>query len=69
MSGVLSTCRHVGGHRVASFRAHFRTPALQQKTSPFDDPIGADEQRERHGESERLDGLEVDDRLDFGVTR
>jgi hypothetical protein len=34
--------------------------------SLFDDLVGAAEQRRRHGEAERLRGLEVDGEFDFG---
>jgi hypothetical protein len=33
--------------------------------SPFDDLIGAEQQRRRDGEAERLRGLQVDDQLEL----
>jgi hypothetical protein len=44
---------------------HKQTPAPQQTALLFDYLVGAAEQRERHGEPERLGGPQVDDQLDF----
>jgi hypothetical protein len=38
---------------------------LQQTARLFDDLVGADEQRRRHVEAERLGGLQVDHQLEF----
>jgi hypothetical protein len=41
------------------------TDAPQQTASLFDRLIGAADQRQRHGDAERLRGLEIDDQLDL----
>src|SRR5260370_19953886 len=53
--------------------AHYRNDALcqsrpnaaQQNPCLFDQLVSAGEQRRRHGEPERLRGLEIDDQLDL----
>jgi hypothetical protein len=45
---------------------HNRTHAPQQVTASFDHFVGDDEQVGRHGEAQRLGGLQVDDKLEFG---
>jgi hypothetical protein len=42
------------------------TLALQQTASLFDDLVGDSEQRRRHGQTERLGGLQVDHKLVLG---
>ena len=44
---------------------HFRTLAAQQMALLFDHLVGAQQNRLRHGEAERLGGLQVYDRLEF----
>jgi hypothetical protein len=42
-----------------------RTRAVQQRTSLFDHIVGATEHQWRHGETQRLGGLEVDHQLEL----
>ena len=43
-----------------------RPNAPQQKAPLFDHLVGNSEERRRHGEAERLRGLEIDDQIEFG---
>src|SRR5262245_25487903 len=60
----------LNGTRVPGWRSRpqhqERTCAPQQTASLFDHLVGAREQRMRHGEAERLGGLEVDGELVLG---
>src|SRR5579872_5020892 len=56
--------RHSRGQSACRKRA--TSGLMQQQTASFDDRVGAEMQRHRHGETERFRGLEVDDKFEFG---
>jgi hypothetical protein len=61
-----SVRRHPPRRFVGRIRAHNGCEQPQQITKLLDHLVGACEQRGRDGEAERLRGLDIDDKLEFG---
>jgi hypothetical protein len=54
-------CRHRAALPRTAVVGQVQTPAPQQQHHLFDDLVGASKKQLRHGDTERLGGLEVDD--------
>jgi hypothetical protein len=63
-SGLTRTA-DISLHALCNAMCHQRTHAPQQTTELFDHLVGGREQRRRHGQPERLRGLEMNDELEI----
>jgi hypothetical protein len=59
-------CRHIAALPRTAASCQEETLALQKTAPLFDHLVGANEKRLRHGQAERLGGLEIDHQLELG---